>query len=35
MDFPIKVVKLDHDVLKAGGDVGGQTHQKSLKGSQN
>ena len=31
MDFPIKFVKLYHDVLEAGGGVGGQTHQKSLK----
>ena len=26
MDFPIKFVKLYHDVLEAGGGVGGQTH---------
>ena len=35
MDFPIKFVKLYHDVLEAGGGVGGQTHQKSIKGWQN
>ena len=32
MDLPIKFIKLYHNVLEAGGGVGGQTHQKSIKG---
>ena len=35
MDFELKFVKLYHDVLEAVWGVGGQTHQKPLKGSQN
>ena len=35
MAFTLKFVKLYHGVLKAGGGVGGQTHRKPLKGSQN
>ena len=35
MDFELKFVKLYHDILEAVRGVGGQTHQKPLKGSQN
>ena len=35
MDFALKFGQLYHDVLEAGGGVGGLNHQKSLKGSQN
>ena len=35
MDFALKFDQHYHDVLEPEGCVGGQTHQKSLKGSQN
>ena len=35
MDFTLKFGQLYHDGLEAWVGVGGQTHQKSLKGSHN